>query len=67
MTTGGAGLAAGLIAGTGPAPGPGRPLFPSGQGTGLVPPPTGAPDAAILPSAYGEVLRGSAPEPAFAP
>lgn len=38
MTTGGAGLAAGLIAGTGSAPGPGRPLFPSGQGTGLVPP-----------------------------
>lgn len=38
MTTGGAGLAAGLIAGTGPALGPGRPRFPSGQGTGLVPP-----------------------------
>lgn len=37
MTTGGAERAPGLTAGTGPAPGPGRPHFPSGLGTGRTP------------------------------
>uniref|UniRef100_A0A8C4LC78 Glutamate receptor n=1 Tax=Equus asinus TaxID=9793 RepID=A0A8C4LC78_EQUAS len=37
VTTGGAERAPGLTAGTGPAPGPGRPHFPSGLGTGRTP------------------------------
>ncbi|XP_051692428.1 glutamate receptor ionotropic, kainate 5 isoform X2 [Oryctolagus cuniculus] len=37
VTTGGAGPAPGLSAGRRPAPGPGRSLWPSGRGTGLLP------------------------------